>query len=953
MQADVAGGAPRRYVSGKPGLNFRASPWRWVPVICIPWVVGIFEVATGAGLAAVPAILVAAVLGLAVASVAPSVRASAILTVLVTSLLLSLCYVHNLQTFELGEEEAMARAEKRHRLRRSAAQTGARVGGGMRAASEAISLSHFWSATSGRSPKVPLETLSVVLPCAMEGSFAAQTVEAVIAHTKRHRLHEIIVVDDGSRPPLLNDFPRHLLKPQGPVVMLRHEKTMGLITTKKVGGDNATGDVIVFFDCHISPRDGWEEAFLKQMKRAGDHRTVVVPTITSLDPDTWTEIPNGPSSSACYILLNADFTWMATADRDVPLMSGGLLGISRQWWEETGGYDEHMVAWGGENIDQSLRTWLCGGRIEAAQGAYVAHMWRDPKKPKTILRYPIPTEDVMRNKARAVTAWFEEFREKVFTFPEYENFVDGSQSIGDMSNFDRLRSRLTCKPFSHYIHRFSYVYLDTGLIPEQIFQLKEEMTGLCLERVPTITPQTTALVPCAGEDDGGGPGSISELQIWHAANTDRSQPAKGCCSGFMNWNFLQCLDAQGPGSPIRTYECSISGFSGNQLFRLSPDGQLTHRSGDKDNHGGCAAPQMPLLGHATFMRAEEASDAVLGNMVEVVDDSFHVIEEATKHLASFRLRVVGGDHGQAGDQGVCATGGGGTGGGGAGWKLGFDKCDEKDSQQSFHTSSLLGGLQVRVGDTNLCLDAAGGGDVLIYPCYEEKFANMNQVWWVSKGHLVWQRGAHPEDRHLVGFAEDLKKERSATAGETWLRTCSDKRGQRFRRSDTSDDSTFLLRDADSDRCLGLPAKDGHNYQARNLVVTQCDTAVRWKEDSGNLLLTVNEGWCLDATQNYDRPTLMSCYGGRTQKWKVDDAKGWVKVLHAWEDNGRRRYYERCIDYEPVDPVDVSVQSCTTTLAKGVRWTRLHPRESREHALWRQAAKPKPGDPVLGGSMSHN
>lgn len=68
-------------------------------------------------------------------------------------------------------------------------------------------------------------------------------------------------------------------------------------------------------------------------------------------------------------------------------MSGGLLALSRRWWEETGGYDTKMVAWGGENIDQSLRSWLCGGRIEVADGAYVAHMWRDPKNPKTVARY--------------------------------------------------------------------------------------------------------------------------------------------------------------------------------------------------------------------------------------------------------------------------------------------------------------------------------------------------------------------------------------------------------------------------------------------------------------------------------------------------------------------------------------------------------------------------------------
>jgi hypothetical protein len=36
------------------------------------------------------------------------------------------------------------------------------------------------------------------------------------------------------------------------------------------------------------------------------------------------------------------------------------------------GYDPSMRSWGGENIDQSLRTWLCGGEIVYAEGSRVA-----------------------------------------------------------------------------------------------------------------------------------------------------------------------------------------------------------------------------------------------------------------------------------------------------------------------------------------------------------------------------------------------------------------------------------------------------------------------------------------------------------------------------------------------------------------------------------------------------
>lgn len=74
----------------------------------------------------------------------------------------------------------------------------------------------------------------------------------------------------------------------------------------------------------------------------------------------------------------------------------------------------------------------------------------------------------MRNKARAVSAWMQEFTAKPMSFPEYEDIVSGLRPLGDMSNFDRLRKKLQCAPFSHYLQRFSYVYLESGLIPPEV-----------------------------------------------------------------------------------------------------------------------------------------------------------------------------------------------------------------------------------------------------------------------------------------------------------------------------------------------------------------------------------------------------------------------------------------------------------------------------------------------------
>ena len=41
-------------------------------------------------------------------------------------------------------------------------------------------------------------------------------------------------------------------------------------------------------------------------------------------------------------------------------MPGGLFMITKKWFNEIGEFDEKMELWGGENVDISIRTWLCG-----------------------------------------------------------------------------------------------------------------------------------------------------------------------------------------------------------------------------------------------------------------------------------------------------------------------------------------------------------------------------------------------------------------------------------------------------------------------------------------------------------------------------------------------------------------------------------------------------------------
>jgi len=414
------------------------------------------------------------------------------------------------------------------------------------------------------------QTLSVVLPCAGEGEYALNTVRSVFETIPEKALAEIIVVDDGSHPPLEVSHLTEEVRRKYRVKVIRHRTTVGLIGAKKDGGDAARGDIVVFFDCHVAPQPGWHKSFLSLVGE--NYRRVVTPVITDLDVGTWKQRGGNHGQAKCYLTWDADFKWFTSEDPYVPVLAGGLLAISKRWWNETGGYDDQMVGWGGENLDQSLRTWLCGGEIVMAKDAFVAHMWRKPEDPRTRARYSVKANAANKNRMRAASAWFGEFAEKLNSFPlsvdpSWRKAVHmGSRSnepwYGDLENILAVKRRLKCKSFAWFMHRFKNVYEDGGLLPSETFNLR---TGdSCLEfrgKAGTSADGKgfATLNRCSSESD---------RQRWHGANRDTSQPGQPCCSGIRAWNTDQCITGVDDRGRLKTAVCDIAGSRADQAWQL-------------------------------------------------------------------------------------------------------------------------------------------------------------------------------------------------------------------------------------------------------------------------------------------------------------------------------------------------------------------------------------------------
>ena len=97
----------------------------------------------------------------------------------------------------------------------------------------------------------------------------------------------------------------------------------------------------------------------------------------SLDPDKF--LPKkawqGIGSSASISVDLHQFWGGGSKTDDFSPITMGMFATTKAWWNE-GAMDPDLKTWGGENVEISFRTWLCGGRIVVAKDSYVAHYFR-------------------------------------------------------------------------------------------------------------------------------------------------------------------------------------------------------------------------------------------------------------------------------------------------------------------------------------------------------------------------------------------------------------------------------------------------------------------------------------------------------------------------------------------------------------------------------------------------
>ena len=283
----------------------------------------------------------------------------------------------------------------------------------------------------------PTRPVSVIIPSYHTPTETlAMTLAALETQTYPRDMFEVVIVDDGSEPPLTR--PRST--PLDVTVVRQERQGFGVARARNTGVRAAAHDILLFLDGDRLVEAVWIAAHARWHHVVSDALTVGFCAHVAVDgmdaetmrsrpgslADLFSTRPVDPPRIAGHMIRTNDLT--SRDDGVFRGVTGGNFGIGKGFYHLVGGSDESFTRWGWEDTELSYRAYTYGGLLVPVRDAFAWHQgrWNENKNCRGNL--------IQHEKAAHVIA-HRGFRRtqpgRIYTVPQYVVSIDAGRHPTD------------------------------------------------------------------------------------------------------------------------------------------------------------------------------------------------------------------------------------------------------------------------------------------------------------------------------------------------------------------------------------------------------------------------------------------------------------------------------------------------------------------------------------------
>lgn len=290
-------------------------------------------------------------------------------------------------------------------------------------------------------------------------------------------VQEIIVVDDGSTLEYIRQELDRYLKTVPKARLIQFNVQRGTLKARMAATKEARTDIVVYLEASVLCGHGWLEPLIDLLIK--DRGVVALPHYDRVHSPVSLEYRGTRGDLQAAPTWNFGLRMRSTTATDPstdkqrfflasPALRGSAFALRRSFLDSIGSFDGDFEEGGGDILELSFRTWMCGGMIETAMCSRVAiPNFDDPLKPFS-----------QRNCQRTAGLWFSDLRDVSLRLAGLPTAIPDADEALIAARLRYIASLRQCRD----VHWYWQTVARENFIPTQNtvkFGILSSVTGRC------------------------------------------------------------------------------------------------------------------------------------------------------------------------------------------------------------------------------------------------------------------------------------------------------------------------------------------------------------------------------------------------------------------------------------------------------------------------------------------